>query len=85
MTNNPEWFLKHDLVTHPRFATSGKYFISFIFIVTKERVMRVRQEIGRNRYCKRTLVGGSEYLTTFEEHLRKKEADAEYIRKMTER
>ncbi len=52
--------------------------------MTKERVMRVRQEIGRNRYCKRTLVGGSEYLTTFEEHLRKKEADAEYIRKMTE-
>jgi hypothetical protein len=30
LTNNPEWFLKHDLVTHPRFATSGKPLISNI-------------------------------------------------------
>ena len=24
LTNTPEWFLKHDLVTHPRFAHSRK-------------------------------------------------------------
>lgn len=66
LTDTPEWFLKHDLSTHPRFAHS----------TDKTETMQLRSvEQIKNRFYKRSMLGNSEYLTNYEEEQRQRLAE----------
>lgn len=72
LTDTPEWFLKHSLATHPKFAESK----------TKEETMKLRaHDRIPNLFYKRSLLGNSEYLTRYEDERRRRELEEAANRK----
>lgn len=69
LTNNSNWFLKPDLIVHPKYAVSErKPFVSFnLLSVTNRKMLNVRTDEAK--VVMRSLCGSSDYYSRFKEEL----------------
>jgi len=61
-TNNSQWFLKPDLVVHPRYAVSE---------LTHRKMLKIREE--KEKVVERSICGLPEYYQSFKDRLKIKE------------
>ena len=73
-TNNSQWFLKPDLVVHPRYAVSERKLSPLNLngnLVTHRKMLKIREE--KEKVVERSICGLPEYYQSFKDRLKIKE------------